>query len=71
MTFHPGEHAKCPARVHRGNGTQRCGRDLELLAGPQTAIKVRIVALKPEPGEAVQYCRRCGTMLAIRLEALA
>ncbi len=68
VTFYPGERAKCPARVPRRSAP--CGGNLQLLAGPRTSITVRVVALRPEPGEAVQFCRCCKTMLAIQVEAV-
>jgi len=66
LTFYPGERAKCPARVSRGHGTERCGRDLGLYASDRTIIVVRVATGDLKPGEMVRQCARCSTRLGIR-----
>ncbi len=66
MTFYPGEWAKCPARVPRGHGTERCGRDLGLFAPERTIIVVRVAPDRLKPGEMSRHCAGCSTRLGIR-----
>ena len=74
MTFHPGEWLRCPARISRGNGSEPCGRTLEIGVPPMTRASVRIMAIpRCKPGEVWVVCKRksCLAQLAIRFEGVA
>ncbi len=74
MTFYPGERLRCPARIARGNGSQPCGRPIEIRLPPRTRAEVRVVAIPHfQAGEVLVECKqkRCRAQLAIRFEGVA
>ncbi len=53
VTFFSGDQMRCPARISRGNGSELCGRPIEIDLPPQTRAKVRVVVIPQyHPGEA-------------------
>ncbi len=74
LTFYPGEWLRCPARIARDNGSECCGRPIEIRLPPRTRAEVRVVAIPHfKAGEVHIECKRrsCRAQLAIRFEGVA
>ncbi len=74
MTFYPGEWLRCPARISRRNGSEPCGKPIEVKLPPQTRAEVRVASIPDyRPGEVHVECKRqsCRAQLAIRFEGVA
>ncbi len=74
MTFYPGERLRCPARIARDNGSEPCGRPIEIQLPARTRAEVRVVAIPHfKAGEVLVECKRkcCRAQLAIRFEGVA
>ena len=74
MRFHPGERLCCPARISRGNGSEPCGRPIEMNLPSRTRASVRVMGIPHcKPGEVWVVCKRksCRAQLAIQFEGVA
>ena len=74
MTSYPGEWLRCPARIAQDNGSECCGRPIEIKLPPRTRAEIRVAAIPYyHPGEVHVECKRkcCRAQLAIRFEGVA